>query len=143
MRESAPLRCPECGRPVTSGEGVVIDGGHYHRECDVRIRRGGARDIGPVRAQAGPFLGSFVFRHLLDAEPDEELRIVGIHFEPVRERCEEMGLEVGARLTLGERTRRSVRVVLAGGREVDVETHLAQLIEVQPAGPARPPFEPT
>lgn len=154
MRRRKPRPCPRCGRPVGDDHAVVVDGGRYHASCldgkgSLTPRSRDRQDADPLDfpaevadADGEPFVTSFTFRHLLDAETGEELEIRRIHFEAIRRQCEEMGLEAGTRLVVLDRTRRKVRVALAGGRELEIEPHLAQLVEVEPVAPpgsGRPP----
>lgn len=143
MTRPGEQRCLKCGLSVSPEIEVLIDGGIYHPFCARRKRSGeessenGRDRHPPVRARKGDdeLLDDWSFRHLLDTEPGEEVRVRDILFEPLRNLCRTRGLQPGVRLRVQERDRREVRVRLPGGKLLGVEAHVAQLIEIDVGGP--------
>lgn len=67
---------------------------------------------------------------LAQAEPGEALEVVAILFGSLRERCEGMGIRIGTRMRLLERTPDAIRLEMEGGRPVELGVLYAPFVEV-------------
>lgn len=143
MIQPGDQHCLQCGLSVSPQVAVVINGALYHPFCARRKYPGvesSSNGAGPRRPRSAQvedadFPDDWSFRHLLDTEPGEEVRVRDILFEPLRNLCRRQGLEPGVRLRVQGRDRREIRVRLPGGRLLGVEAHVAQLIEIDADAP--------
>lgn len=80
--------------------------------------------------------------NLAGAQAGDEVRVEDIALDLVRSRCIDLGIAVGNRLRVRDRSEREVLVQGDGGRTVRLPQPYAFFVRVSYIGPADEPWEP-